>query len=33
MILKKETLMKWIYIIRKGPFAKENELKKELKME
>ena len=33
MILKKETLMKWIYIIRKGPFAEENELKKELKME
>ena len=33
MILKKETLMKWIYIIRKGPLAEENELKKELKME
>ena len=33
MILKKETLMNWIYIIRKGPFAEENELKKELKME
>lgn len=33
MILKKETLMNWIYIIRKGPFAEENDLKKELKME
>lgn len=33
MILKKETLIKWIYIIRKGPFIEENELRKELKME